>query len=141
MKTSIFLAVALLLVAVVPMWSTETPCSDAMNAAFSAAEIGLYAGFLADRSQIASDFRSGNRQCERDHSNQEDIDACKVLVRARARARFRNTVNAYRTAIQRACNNYDPYQCRHTETPRYSSKYRRVCQHGIIRGLPARNPY
>ena len=50
-------------------------------------------------------------------------------------------MNSYETGIERACDNFDPYQCRHTETPKYSAKYRRVCQHGIIRGLPAHNPY
>jgi len=122
-------------------WNSDTPCSDALNDAFSAAADALYLVFAAKRIEINSDFREGNKKCEKDHSSQEDINACKVAVRARARGRFRDAVNTYKTDISQACNNFDPYACRHTETPKYSLKYRKICQHGIIPGLPARNPY
>ena len=122
-------------------WQSDTPCSDALNAAFEAAATTLYLVFADKRIEIAEDFREGNEKCERDHSTQEDIAACKTLVRARARGRFRDAVNTYKADIAQACNNYDPYACRHTETPKYGRTYRNICQFGRIPGLPARNPY
>lgn len=80
-------------------------------------------------------------QCERDYSNQEDINACKVLARARVRGRFTQAVRAYEEALEEACDYLDPYKCRHTETPRYSKIYWQRCEYGIIRGVPAHNPY
>lgn len=148
MKTLIALSVAVLVGLGVLLVGTEearcdsdSPCSDAMANAFAAADLALYAGFLGDRSLIASDFHDETEQCEEDYATQEEIAQCKTLVRSRARNRFNQAVTDYEEGMERACSDFDPDQCWPPEIPVYSSLFRKRCEYGIIQGLPAHNPY